>query len=124
MDNYFSFQNLLDDLAKKQISCCGTVRPNRKGMPQDLGPKRVTFQRGDLQVQTRDDLTTILWRDKRVLGILTNIHDALAEGNFCNNNGKAIKPQIVADYNRHMGYVDKGNRMTNSYFIDRHMEVE
>jgi len=93
-------------------------------MPQDLGPKRVTFQRGDLQVQTRDDLTTILWRDKRVLGILTNIHDALAEGNFCNNNGKAIKPQIVADYNRHMGYVDKGNRMTNSYFIDRHMEVE
>jgi len=50
---------------------------------------------------------------------LTNIHDALAEGNFCDNNGKAIKLQIVADYNRHMGYADKGDRMTNSYSINQ-----
>jgi len=50
---------------------------------------------------------------------LTNIHDPPAEGNFCDNNGKAIKPQIVADYNRHMGYVVKGDRMANSYSINR-----
>jgi len=49
---------------------------------------------------------------------LTNIHDPPAEGNFCYNNGKAIKPQIVAEYNRHMGYVDKRNRMANSYSIN------
>ena len=67
----------------------------------------------------RGDLTTILRRDKRDVRILTNIRDATAEGNFCDNNGKAIKPQIVADYNRHMGYVDKGDRMTNSYSINR-----
>jgi len=51
---------------------------------------------------------------------LTNIHDPPAEGNFCDNKGKAIKPQIVADYDRHMGYVDKTDRMANSYFINRH----
>jgi len=51
---------------------------------------------------------------------LTNIHDPQAEGNFCDNNGKAIKPQIVADYNRHIGYVGKGDRMANSYSINRH----
>ena len=117
MDNYFSSPDLFDDLATKQINCCGTVRPNRKGMPQDLGPKRMT--RGDLQVRTRGDLTAILWRDKRDVRILTNIHDPPAEGNFCNNNRKAIKPQIVADYNRHMGYIDKGDRMANSYSINR-----
>jgi hypothetical protein len=50
---------------------------------------------------------------------LTDIHGAPVEGNFCNNNGKAIKPQTVADYNRHMGYVDKGDRMANSYSINR-----
>ena len=87
-------------------------------MPQDLGPKRVTLQWGDLQVRTRGDLT-ILWRDKRDVRILTNIHEVPAEGNFCDNIGKAIKPQIVVDYNRHMGYVDKGDRMTNSYSINR-----
>ena len=117
MDNYVSSPDLFDYLATKQIYCCGTVRPNRKGMPQDLGPKIMT--RDDLQVRTRGELTAILWRDKRDVRILTNIHEAPAEGDFCDNNGKAIKPQIVADYNRHMGYVDKGDRMTNSYSINR-----
>ena len=117
MDNYFSSLDLFDDLATKQIYTCGTVRPNRKGVPRDLGPRRMT--RGDLQVRTRGDLTDILWRDKRDVRVLTNIHDSPAEGNFCDINGKAIKPQIVADYNRHMGYVDKGDRMANSYSINR-----
>jgi hypothetical protein len=39
MDNYFTFPVLFDDLATKQIYCCGTVKSNRKGMPQDLGPQ-------------------------------------------------------------------------------------
>jgi len=61
MYNYFSSPDLFDDLATKQINCCGTVRSNRKGIPQDLGPKRMA--RGDLQVRNRGDLTAILWRD-------------------------------------------------------------
>jgi hypothetical protein len=119
MDNYFSSPDLFDDLATKQIYCCGTVRPNWKGMPQDLYPKRMTLKWGDLQVRTRVDLTTMLWRGKRDIRILTNIHDAPAEGNFCDTNGKAIKPQIVVDYNRHMGYVDNEDRIANSYSINR-----
>ena len=51
--------------------------------------------------------------------MLMNIHSSPAEGNFCNEGGKAIKPQIVTDYNQHMGYVDKGDRMANSYSISR-----
>jgi hypothetical protein len=51
--------------------------------------------------------------------ILTNIHDPPAAGNFRDCNGKAIKPQIVADYNSHMGYVDKGDIMANSYSTNR-----
>ena len=88
-------------------------------MPQDLGPKRITLRRGDIQVRTRAELTAILWRDKRDLRVLRNIHDPPAEGNFCDNNGKVIKAQIVADYNRHMRYVDKGDRMTEIYSINR-----
>jgi len=59
-------------------------------------------------------LTAILWRDKRDEFMLTNIHNAPAEGNFCNEGGKDRKPQTVKDYNHHMGYVDKGDRMANS----------
>jgi len=49
--------------------------------------------------------------------MLTNIHNVPVEGNFCSEGVRAIKPQIVMDYNHHMGYVDKGERMANSYSI-------
>jgi hypothetical protein len=88
-------------------------------MPQNLNPKKMTIKRGDLRVRIRGDLTTILWRDKRDVHILTSIHGAPAEGNFCYNSGKAIKPQIVADYNRHMAYVDKGEKMAKTKKISR-----
>jgi hypothetical protein len=65
MDNYFCSPDLFDYLATKQIYCCGTVRPKRKGMPQDLVPKKMTLERGNLHVLARGDSTTILWRDKR-----------------------------------------------------------
>jgi len=113
-DNFFSSPELFDDLAKKQIYCCGTVRPNRKGMPQNLRPKTTKLKRADILVRTRADLTAILWRDKTEVCMLTNIHSAPAEGNFCNGGGKAVAPQIMTDYNHHTGYVDNGGRMANS----------
>jgi hypothetical protein len=39
------------------------------------------------------------------------------EGNFCDEHGNALKPQVALDCNQHMGYVDKGDRMANSYSI-------
>ena len=115
----FSYTKLENSITfpRNKLHSCGTVRPNRKGMPQDLCPKKMV--RGDLQVRARGELTAVLWRYKWDVRILTNIHDPPAEGNFCDNNGKAIKLQIVADYNRQIGYVDKGDGMANSYSINR-----
>jgi hypothetical protein len=53
----------------------------------------------------------ILWREKR------GIHVAAAEGKFINEQGTAMKPLILADCNCHTGYVDKGDRLANSYSI-------
>jgi hypothetical protein len=36
--DFFSSPNLFADLTKQKINCCGTVRPNRNGMPQNLLP--------------------------------------------------------------------------------------
>jgi len=84
-------------------------------MPQDLRPKTTKMKRGEIRVRTRADLTAILWWDNRDVCMLTNIHSAPAEGNFCNEGGIAIKPQIVMDYNHHMGYVDKGDSFSSYY---------
>ena len=88
VDNFFSSPELFDALANKQIYCCGTVRPNRRGMPQDLVPKTTKLKRGDIHVRTKADLMAILWQYKRGICTLTNIHNGPAEGNFCNEKEK------------------------------------
>ena len=44
---------------------------------------------------------------------------SLVEGNFTEESGQAIKPRVVEDYNAYMGFVDKSDRMVNSYGIAR-----
>ena len=112
---FFPLLICIDDLAQKKIFCCGTVRPHRKGMPKDLKPKTLRLKRGDIRVRTRGDLMAVVWKDKRDVCLLTNIHGPPKEGNYCDEHRNAIKPAIVADYNRHMGHVDNADRMANSY---------
>jgi hypothetical protein len=47
------------------------------------------------------------------------MHTPPVEGNFCDESGRTVKPSVIADYNAHMGYVDKSDRMVNSYGITR-----
>ena len=117
MDNFYSSPELSDDLAKKQIYCCGTVRPNMRGMPQDLAPQTMKLKWGNIHVRTRADLTVILWWDKTDICMMMNIHDVPTESNFCSEGGKVIKPQTVTDYNHHMGNMDKTDRTANTYSI-------
>jgi hypothetical protein len=118
MDNFFSSSDLFDDLTKQKINCCGAVQHKIKGMPLDMLPPNKRLKRGDIQSRTRDDLMAMVWKDKHDVYVLTNMHSPPAtEGNFCDNYGNALKPQIVQDYNQHMGYIDKGDRMTTSYSI-------
>jgi len=42
-----------------------------------------------------------------------------AEGNFCDNSNRPVKPHIVERYNRHMGYIDNSDCMVNSYSMSR-----
>jgi len=39
MGSFFSSPLLFRDLHTKTVYCCGTVRPNRKGMPKNFGRK-------------------------------------------------------------------------------------
>ena len=54
MDNFFSSPRLFDDLGRRKINSCGTVRPRRRDMPSDFGPKQLKLKRGDVRVRTRE----------------------------------------------------------------------
>jgi hypothetical protein len=45
------------------------------------------------------------------------MHAPHVEGNFTQESSQAIKPRVVEDNNAYMGYVDKSDRMVNSYGI-------
>jgi len=77
------------------------------------------MKRDDLNAKVNSNLTAIARKDKRNVNILTNIHSSPLECNFCDQHGKAMKPAILQDNNRHMRYLDKSDRMTNSYSISR-----
>jgi hypothetical protein len=68
---YLPPPELFDDLPQKKNSCCGTVRLHRKGMSKDLKPKTLILKRGDNRVKTRGDLTAMVWKEKRVVCLLT-----------------------------------------------------
>ena len=116
MDNFFSIPRLFDDLDRRKIHSCGTVRPNRRYMSSDFGPKQLKLKRGDVRVSTREGLTAFIWKDGREVSMLTNVGPPPAEGRFCDNSNRLLKPHVVGGYNRHMGYVDNSDRMSKQLF--------
>jgi len=69
--------------------------------------------------RVRGTLRAVHWKDRRDVYVLTNMHAPPVEGNFTEQSGQAIRPRVVKDYNAHMGFVDKSDRMVNSYGIAR-----
>jgi hypothetical protein len=52
--------------------------------------------------------------DKTENCMVINIHCPTQEGNFCDEQGNVIKPEMMTDYNHHRGYMDNSDRMPNS----------
>jgi hypothetical protein len=75
------------------------------------------MKRGDIATQVRGTLRAVRWKDRRY--ILTNMHAPHVEGNFTQESGQAIKPRVVEDNNAYIGFVDRTDRMVNSYGISR-----
>jgi hypothetical protein len=63
IDNFFSSPALFDSLYTKAINCCGTVRPNRKGMLNNFEHK-MKLKKGDLKTKVKGNLTAIVWKGK------------------------------------------------------------
>ena len=97
MDSFLLSSALFDDLRTKAINYCGSVRPNRKGMPENLEHK-MQLKRGNLKNKVKGNLTARVWKEKRNVNVLTNMHSPLLDGNFCGEHGKAVKLAIIQIY--------------------------
>ena len=94
------------------------MRPNRRDMRSDFGPKQLKLKRGDVRLRTRGGLTALVWKDRREVYMLTNMDTPPAEGNFCDSN-HPMEPNIMERYNWHVGYIDTSDHMANSCSVSQ-----
>jgi hypothetical protein len=78
-DNFFTSCNLLEDLYDKQIYSVGTVRSNRKDLPENLKkqPKQLKLEKHHFSTMTSEPITAIKWRDTKEVTLLTTAHQPL-----------------------------------------------
>jgi hypothetical protein len=88
-------------------------------MPEEIWLKVMKLEKGDIVARVMGQVSLVRWKDKLDVYVLTNMHSPSVDCNFRDESGNAIKPRVIKDYNAHMGFVDKSDRMRNSYGIAR-----
>jgi hypothetical protein len=123
-DNWFTSPALLHALAARGIRLCGSVRRNRKGMP-DIPPQEVrALDRGEWLQRQKGDATVAVWRDQQPLWVLYN-HCSPGETaslDRWSDSGHKVSigcPRAVRDYFYHARSVDVLSQLHYAYLIGR-----
>jgi len=118
---------LCERLQQKGIELTGTVRRNRKGLPNDLVKKaQKDFVRYAIyQKKKRNSkIKFIAWKDKRVVNLLTTVHSAkgLPKKKWDKKQKKLIdfmKPNAIHQYNMNCHGVDRVDQILSYFMFQR-----
>ncbi|XP_050049948.3 piggyBac transposable element-derived protein 4-like [Dermacentor andersoni] len=122
-DNYFTCTRLMETLAERSILAAGTVRTNRKDLPEEL-KRNNKLKKGEYLWRSKGQVTAYQWRDTKDVHLLSNFHDPTETVEVSQKlaNGSSVAvicPKALADYNMSMGAVDKFDQKRNAYTSDR-----
>lgn len=122
-DNYFTCTRLMKTLAERGVHAAGTVRTNRKDLPEEL-KRSNKLKKGEYLWRAKGQVTAYQWHDTKDVHLLSNFHDPTetVEVSRKLTNGSSVAvvcPKAVADYNLWMGAVDRFYQKRNSYTADR-----
>lgn len=75
-DNFFTTYNLMLTLKEKDIYSVGTVRMNRKNLP-DMLKKKTKMERGEFQFEIKDGIAAVKWQDNQLQAdyLLSSYHN-------------------------------------------------
>ena len=97
-------------LLEQETYSCGTARANRKNWPTEFRkPAVLKLKRGESRKMQHEDVTAVVWQDKRVVLLLSTNSDPRTDGSVtgkCNEEIEIACPQAVINYTKHMGGVD------------------
>ena len=109
-DSYFSSVKLAKDLEAHKTYSCATIHANRQGWPADLGKLAVkNMTKGEVKYRQDGNLLATVWKDKRVVCLLSTNSDAGMQKIKRKAPGGTKEvdiPKPVVTYNSSMGGVD------------------
>ena len=123
MDNFFTSVPLFTDLLARSTYACGTVRLNRKYLPEEFKKKKV-MDAGQSQFWQNDNFIATLWQDKRTVRFLSTCCEAEGEDTVIRRRNsdepqQLSCPPVVKIYTKYMGGVDRSDRLVRTYSVSR-----
>ena len=135
MDNFYNSPSLFREMGQHGFGACGTVRIDRKGMPEEWQkPKKgkknkvrnfttlSKLKKGEIRTKNLGtSITALQWMDKKLVSMLTNLHDNTTviktrrTKDTQSRQEQVTKPLCIDEYNRYMGGVDKSDQMLSYY---------
>ncbi|XP_013391250.1 piggyBac transposable element-derived protein 4-like [Lingula anatina] len=126
MDNYYTSVPAFQELLRRSTPACGTVRANRKGLPNTVNAKFPVvkeLKRGDSIHMYKGSLTAVTWKDKKTVTLLTSLpveetsdivqRSAKVSGKWEKIN--VTRPKTVTLYNTYMGGADLSDQRINAH---------
>lgn len=122
-DNYFTSFRLAKKLLASGLFSVGTVKPQRKGLPQMLKTND-KLKRGESKFLTKEGVAAIKWMDNKAVTLLTTAHNPAFMTSVHRTKKDGTKaevpcPKAVAVYNDVMGGVDRFDQRKERYQIGR-----
>ena len=119
-DSFYTSPQLYQELKVQGFEACGTVRDHRKGMPPEFS--KCKMYKGELKaVVLQSGVLAIKWMDKRLVTLLTTIHDSSCvhkqrRSRHAPGGTEVVnKPIAIEEYNTYMGGVDKSDQLLSYY---------
>ena len=79
-------------LLEQERYSCGTTRANKKNWPTEFRkPTVLELKRGKSRKMQHEDMTAVVWQDKRVVLLLSTNSDPWTDGSVTRKTGKAMK---------------------------------
>lgn len=119
MDNFYNSPLLLRSLKKQKTDCYGTLRLNREFVPDSVKTlSKTDLRQGEVVATYCADLSILVWRDANIVSMISTYHN-LQIGNQNKYNRLTYKPNIVLDYNKSMGGVDRKDQILSAQPLER-----
>lgn len=123
MDNFFTSIPLTTWLYSEKTYVTGTIRKNKKGLPEDIKKK---FNPGEKLYKKKQKIVLLAYREKKTQKkpvLLISTKGKVGDISVTNKRrGRTVtkdKPAIITDYNKFMGGIDGFDQMLYCYLDER-----